>query len=816
MKSLLRNNFRIQLIAPVAIAMTLCIVGAVTFIVIMQNRASQVMNDQISEGFDQISELVSSEMEALASHHQKNLQQMIITVKETLTKASHDALTETANSIQEELRQMRRQNGQTIALLLAQMAGSAMLAKDYAALNQYVRGAHKNPNVVFVFYKDLSGRAMTRFLNRRHEKLRSYLPEKGRPDIDAIIQKGQDDPDVLVIGKPVESDGDKVGMVYLALDMTSARAKAAAMQEHFEELIDSNEEQIDTILGRESSEIITAVNGVITKLRQDIRTTAQTIRDDIKLANSRMAAQLRRLFVIGSLGGLVIVIIILMLNARSILRLLGGEPANMVEMARRIAGGDLDIKINKQPGDKSSLLAALHDMVLSLQQLIGKITAESKRLSATSRDLEKAAEEMSGDALKSAERATAVAAATEEMSVNMNTVSMASEQAANNVNIVATAVEEMSSAVREIAESTDKASRITQEAVHYAESSSEKVNTLGEAAREISKVTEVITEISEQTNLLALNATIEAARAGEAGKGFAVVANEIKELAKQTAEATGEIKSRINSIQESTDDTVGEIQQISLVINDVNDIVSSIATAVEEQTSVTSDISANVVEAAQGISEVNENVAQSSAVAGEIARDISEVSELADNSRKCSVRVEISAQMLTAIVDEVQKETDRFKIAREILEASLQESGINSNGDKDAIFSWSSGLSVGIETIDNQHKKLIDLINRLYRAVLGNENRTVSGEILDELINYAATHFQTEERLFDQYGYGETEQHKKVHKKLVEQVLEFQQQFNAGAELDMSLLEFLKDWLINHIMQTDKRYSSFLRQHGVS
>ena len=75
-------------------------------------------------------------------------------------------------------------------------------------------------------------------------------------------------------------------------------------------------------------------------------------------------------------------------------------------------------------------------------------------------------------------------------------------------------------------------------------------------AQSISKVTEVITEISEQTNLLALNATIEAARAGEAGKGFAVVANEIKELAKQTAEATKEIKTKIEGIQTSTSDIV--------------------------------------------------------------------------------------------------------------------------------------------------------------------------------------------------------------------------------------------------------------------
>ncbi len=681
MNPFLRNNFRFQLIAPVAIAMTLAIACAVTFIVIMQNRSSSALNQKIGIGFDRIAELVRTDLEKLATQQQKKLRTMTYSVKEALTESATKALTETAESVQKDLRTMRRQNGQTVALLLARMAESAVMTHDYAALNQYVRAAHKNPHVVFVFYRDRTGKAMTRFLNRNSEKLQSLLPDHGRPDIAAIIARAEEDPDILVLSQPVQSEGEDIGSVVLALDMTGARARAVAMQERFEELIDSNEQQIETIVGQESRGIITALNGIIAKLRRDIRTTAATIRDEIKTTNSGMVSRLRRSFVLGSLAALALVIVILLLNARSVLRLLGGEPATMVEMARRIARGDLDISIDRNSHDQTSLLAALHDMVLSLQQLIGKITAESRRLADTSRELERAAGEMSDDAGKSAERANAVAAATEEMSANMDSVTSASEQAANNVTIAATAVEEMSAAVREIAGNTDRASRITGEAVRYVESSSEKVNTLGDAAREISRFTEVINEISEQTNLLALNATIEAARAGEAGKGFAVVANEIKELAKQTAEATGEIKSLITSIQASTDDTVGEIREISRVINDVDKIVSSIATAVEEQTSVTGEIAENVSEAAQGISEVNENVAQSSTVAGEIARDISEVSELAENSRKCSIRVEVSSQMLSSIVETMGQETGRFRIVPAVLEAALAEDGITSAED---------------------------------------------------------------------------------------------------------------------------------------
>lgn len=114
---------------------------------------------------------------------------------------------------------------------------------------------------------------------------------------------------------------------------------------------------------------------------------------------------------------------------------------------------------------------------------------------------------------------------------------------------------------------------------------------------------------------------IEAARAGEAGKGYAVVANEIKDLARQTAEATQEIRLKIDGIQNSTDATVTEIKRIQSVITNVDDIVGTITTAVEEQSSSTKEITNNVNQGAQGIQAVNENVTKSSGDSATIAAD---------------------------------------------------------------------------------------------------------------------------------------------------------------------------------------------------
>jgi methyl-accepting chemotaxis protein len=279
-----------------------------------------------------------------------------------------------------------------------------------------------------------------------------------------------------------------------------------------------------------------------------------------------------------------------------------------------------------------------------LRAIISEISGNADSMTSASIDLSKLSGSLSEGADITSSKSNTVATAAEEMSSNINSVAAATEQASTNMNLVATAAEEMTSTINEIAQNSEHARTITGEAVQQADDASQKIDELGRAAQEISKVTETITEISEQTNLLALNATIEAARAGEAGKGFAVVANEIKELARQTAEATQDIKNRIEGIQRSTSMSVKQVEDISKVINDVNEIVSTIATAVEEQSVTTKEIAGNVAQASNGMSEVSENIAQSSSVSSEIARDIADVNQSSNDMSNSSSQVDMSAQ----------------------------------------------------------------------------------------------------------------------------------------------------------------------------
>lgn len=344
-------------------------------------------------------------------------------------------------------------------------------------------------------------------------------------------------------------------------------------------------------------------------------------------------------------------------------RYLSSSITAIAGITRQIAAGDLRNKVKISSSDELGELAEdTNIMTDNLKKMIGRITEFSRQLSNESSDLTKLSVSMSDSAKDMTVKSESVAAAAEQMSSNMTSVSSSSEVAANNINTVSIATDGINSSITEIAQNAEKGNSITGEAVERADSATKRVNELGSAAREISKVTEVISEISEQTNLLALNATIEAARAGEAGKGFAVVASEIKQLALQTANATNDIKVRIESIQSSTSETVREIEGVAQVIQTVNEIVGTIAAAVEEQSATTREIAENMVQASGGLQDMSDNIYQSTSVANEIANDIADVNKSSNEVLMESKQVSRSSSGLKTLSENLSELISKFKL----------------------------------------------------------------------------------------------------------------------------------------------------------
>lgn len=129
---------------------------------------------------------------------------------------------------------------------------------------------------------------------------------------------------------------------------------------------------------------------------------------------------------------------------------------------------------------------------------------------------------------------------------------------------------------------------------------------------------------------------------------------------------------------------------------------------------------------------------------------------------------------------------------------------------------WSDELSVGIQEIDEQHKVLVGLVNDMDEAIREHHGSEVTADILQRLAEYTKIHFAVEESLFRIFDYPGYETHKKQHDELLQEVIELQEKVESGkGSISFQLLHFLKMWLTQHILDSDKEYSEYLLKSGI-
>lgn len=136
--------------------------------------------------------------------------------------------------------------------------------------------------------------------------------------------------------------------------------------------------------------------------------------------------------------------------------------------------------------------------------------------------------------------------------------------------------------------------------------------------------------------------------------------------------------------------------------------------------------------------------------------------------------------------------------------------------EKDVFFRWTEKMSVNSVEIDNQHKMLVGFLNEMYQAFIDREHTEKVGPIIERLKEYALYHFDTEEKYFSAFSYDGAQKHIDEHQqfrgKVQEFVLKYRKNSNA---LTYDVMNFLRNWLNNHIMDTDRKYMDCFSKNGV-
>lgn len=306
--------------------------------------------------------------------------------------------------------------------------------------------------------------------------------------------------------------------------------------------------------------------------------------------------------------------------------------------------------------------------------------------------------------------------------------------------------------------------------------------------REIAQEAMSIADVAKQLRLLALNASIEAVKAGESGRGFSIVAQEVKDLADKVGGMADRIRDQVVAVNQGTRkvaiDLGGSIESVQGMRNE------GVRTSSVSETQVTMSR-----ETLAKMDETNHSI-------GSISRTLVESRVALEEIEKTSIELDSRAGATVAALESMEIGLSDLDRLSRSFRFTVQELRI-----REPFFPWTEDLSVHVPRMDDQHRVLLRLINRVADLASSGASGGAINTILGQLVEYTRFHFADEEKLMESHGFDGVAAHHAIHVKFVSEVESLVRRLSNGESMDANaVLAMLKDWLIRHIQGTDKVY----------
>lgn len=391
--------------------------------------------------------------------------------------------------------------------------------------------------------------------------------------------------------------------------------------------------------------------GARVALEQEMVGQAQSVVDAAgkMMADATAAMETQRSSAYMLLGIITVLAVVIGLAAATVIsRMIVGPLRYTVQLAQRVADGDLSQSETVTRRDElGQLQQAMYAMTESLRGLIGRIGGGVGQIAAAAEQLSAVTAQTSIGVQKQREETDQVATAMHQMAATVQEVAQNAEQA--------------SLAARQADQQARQGDLVVQEAIGQignlsgeVEHSAQAIEELNAESGRIGSVLEVIRAVAEQTNLLALNAAIEAARAGEQGRGFAVVADEVRALARRTHDSTEEIESLIGNLQQVAQKAVEQMQTSRDLTQRTVELASEAGIAL-----------GRITESVSTIEQMNQQIAaaseEQSAVAENISESVTRVRDIGEQSASGSEQTASASAELARLGIELQGLVARFR-----------------------------------------------------------------------------------------------------------------------------------------------------------